>query len=211
VTGVVAGSAADEAGLVMGDIIRSVDGEVVRTPEQLRSAVAAKQPGDEVTITYERSNREYRVDVELGEASAVAPNATTPTPEATRPPRDTQSALDRLPPEIRERLQRDLDAGRLSPQEMQQFLRLYQARGDNVRVGEVVSVNPGTVSGFILTLEPNIGGNNVTVELNEKTTLMRGGTLIQPGDLKEEELVLVISMDGGQTAFAVLAFGVLPD
>ena len=57
------------AGIEVGDVIRSVDGQVVRTPEQLRAAVAAKAPGDSVSVTYERGDRELRAQVTL----AVAP------------------------------------------------------------------------------------------------------------------------------------------
>ena len=205
---VAAGSPAAEAGIGVGDIIRSIDGRVMRTAAELRSIIEAQQPGDEVSITYERAGRELRARVTLDEASAEAPGGTTPTPAAGATPSGTPG-LEILPPEVRERLQRELDAGRLSPQELQQFLRLYQARGENVRVGTVESVNPGIVNGtFILTLQPYGEGENVAVELNDRTSLLRAGTPIQPGNLRDDELVMVISMDGGQTAFGILAFGV---
>src|SRR5438105_3366723 len=44
------------AGIQAGDLIRAVDGKVVRTPEQLRSAVEAKAPGSQSTIAYERGD-----------------------------------------------------------------------------------------------------------------------------------------------------------
>jgi membrane-associated protease RseP (regulator of RpoE activity) len=205
VTRVTSTGPAASAGIQAGDIIRSVDGEVVRTPEQLRNAVEAKQPGNEVAITYERGSRELHARATLSDTPPDALGITTPVPGS----RPGAPGLESLPADVRERLQRELDAGRLTPQELQRFLRLYQARGDNARAGTVESVNPGFVSGtFILTLKPYAGGENVAVELNESTTVLRGGRRIQPGDLRKNELVLVISMDGGVTAFGVLATGV---
>jgi hypothetical protein len=77
-----------------------------------------------------------------------------------------------------------------------------------VRVGTVESVNPGIVGGtFILTVKPYAGGDNVAVELNQRTS-RPAGTTIQPGELRKSEIVMVISMDGGQTAYGVFATGV---
>ena len=47
---VIADSPADEAGLERGDRILAVDGEEVDSPEELRSAIAGRSPGDEVTL-----------------------------------------------------------------------------------------------------------------------------------------------------------------
>lgn len=48
-------TAAEEAGLTVGDTITAVDGDTVRTADQLRSAIAAHDPGDSVTITWTTS------------------------------------------------------------------------------------------------------------------------------------------------------------
>lgn len=48
-------TAAEEAGLAVGDTITAVDGETVRTADALRSAIAAHDPGDSVTITWTTS------------------------------------------------------------------------------------------------------------------------------------------------------------
>ncbi|HWJ08670.1 MAG TPA: trypsin-like peptidase domain-containing protein [Nocardioides sp.] len=46
------GSAAEDAGLSVGDTVTAVDGTTVRTADALRSAIAAHDPGDRVTITW---------------------------------------------------------------------------------------------------------------------------------------------------------------
>jgi membrane-associated protease RseP (regulator of RpoE activity) len=86
VTNVEEGGPAAEAGIEVGDYLRSVDGQVVRTPEQLRSAIASRSPGDEVTITYERADREHQARVSLGDAPANAQAGTNPTPSPQIPP-----------------------------------------------------------------------------------------------------------------------------
>jgi S1-C subfamily serine protease len=50
VAGVLSGSAAQSAGLVAGDVITSVDGQQVSSPEALQTAMEQYHPGDRVTI-----------------------------------------------------------------------------------------------------------------------------------------------------------------
>ncbi len=66
ITQVVTNSAAARAGLQVGDVITSVDGDEVTTPAQLAAAVAGQSPGDEVRIAYTRGNADRTVTVELG-------------------------------------------------------------------------------------------------------------------------------------------------
>jgi membrane-associated protease RseP (regulator of RpoE activity) len=73
---------AAKAGIQVGDSIQSVDGQVVRTPEQLRNAVEAKKPGTQVTLTYIRADQELRATVKLAEEPANAQIEVTPTPNA---------------------------------------------------------------------------------------------------------------------------------
>ena len=316
VTAVEADGPAAKAGIQVGDTVRSMDGAIVRTPEQLRAAAEAKKPGERVTITYERNDRELRAEVVLGDANAsAAANPTrTPVPSNTPVPgqpnipaqsrggrlgvtvqqitpqlqqrlnltRDSgvvvtevmpdspaaaagvqrgdvilaigatsvgtvqelqravlaapvnqpveisiqrgndqimlsqtlppQANLDGLgnliPEELRQRLQELIDGGAITAERLQQLLRLYQTRGDAIRVGNVESVNPGIVGGtFIITMTPLSGGSSVTVQTNQQTSIVRGTTSIQPGQLERGELLLVISMDNGQTAFQVLSLG----
>ena len=49
-----------------GDIIVEIDGRPVRTPEQLREAISAKKPGDEVTIEAYRGDEKRSFEVTLG-------------------------------------------------------------------------------------------------------------------------------------------------
>ena len=63
ITQVVADSAADRAGLSVGDIIRTVDGHVVTDMPSLTAIVRARQVGDKATVEFIRQNTEHRIEV----------------------------------------------------------------------------------------------------------------------------------------------------
>jgi putative serine protease PepD len=64
VTTVNPGAPAAEAGLRVGDAITKVDGKPVGSDE-LRTAIDAKQPGDTLTLTYERDGQAHTTTVTL--------------------------------------------------------------------------------------------------------------------------------------------------
>jgi S1-C subfamily serine protease len=65
---VVAGSPAERAGVRIGDVILAIDGEYVRTPEDLTARVRAMRPGDEVDLTISRGPDILPVHATLGAA-----------------------------------------------------------------------------------------------------------------------------------------------
>ena len=181
---------AAKAGIRAGDVIRAVDGQLVRTPEALRRLIEAKKPGTRVTLTYERGERELQAVVELGEAPADA--RIEATPAAGLP--------EGLAPQLRELLQRQLGRGDVDPEEL---LRLLQRNAsENVRLGKLVEANATS-----LKLAPLDGGDQVTLTLTPSTIIRRAGAAIKVSGLAPGEIVLVLSMDGGRTAFAVYAYG----
>jgi serine protease Do len=72
------GSPAERAGVKRGDILVSVDGKKVATPEELTELVRRHKPGDSVAIGRVRDGKEQRVNVLL--ESAPVPSARTPRP-----------------------------------------------------------------------------------------------------------------------------------
>jgi putative serine protease PepD len=60
------GSAASDAGLRAGDVVTSVNGTAVTSPQQLRSLVAAHKPGDTLSITIRRNGSTKTVKATLG-------------------------------------------------------------------------------------------------------------------------------------------------
>ena len=65
IAGVADGSPAAKAGLQSGDVITAIDGNDVTSPVAVRSAVQAKQSGDEISVTYTRNGSSNTVKVTL--------------------------------------------------------------------------------------------------------------------------------------------------
>ena len=63
------GSAADKAGLQKGDIITAVDGDEVKSTEELNAKKNKHSAGDEVVLTFVRDGEEEKVTVTLDEMS----------------------------------------------------------------------------------------------------------------------------------------------
>ncbi len=70
VTQVVAGSAADRAGVRIGDIITSVNGAPVKTPTDLRNAIALLRVGNQAELDLLRDGKPERVRAIIAETSA---------------------------------------------------------------------------------------------------------------------------------------------
>src|SRR3954468_4906334 len=66
VQSVTPGGAADKAGLQQNDVIKGIDGQAIKDPSALSSAVEAKKPGDKITIQIERNGLTQEIDVKLG-------------------------------------------------------------------------------------------------------------------------------------------------
>jgi len=60
------GSPAASAGLKAGDVITSFGGETIQSPDDLTAAVAAKAPGDKVSVTYVRTGNTQTTQVTIG-------------------------------------------------------------------------------------------------------------------------------------------------
>ena len=72
VTQVTPGSAAETAGLQIGDVIVSVDGDTVDGMLGLRNSIGLRDPGDEVTVGYVRDGSVRTATAILGERFSVA-------------------------------------------------------------------------------------------------------------------------------------------
>jgi putative serine protease PepD len=65
-----AGSAAEAAGLRVGDLITAIDGEPVESPDAVGDAIGGREPGDTIRITIVREGSEISVDAVLGSRQA---------------------------------------------------------------------------------------------------------------------------------------------
>jgi len=67
VNSVVAGSAAEHAGVRQADVITAIDGAPANDVNAFRNRIASLAPGTEVTLTVMRDNREQKIRATLGE------------------------------------------------------------------------------------------------------------------------------------------------
>ena len=67
------GAAAQQAGIVPGDRIVTIDGEAVRRPEDVIGAINRKRPGDTIELTMERGEETKTLQVTLGERTRLVP------------------------------------------------------------------------------------------------------------------------------------------
>ncbi|WP_199901542.1 DegQ family serine endoprotease [Neisseria weaveri] len=87
---VLPGSPAAQAGLQVGDIVRSVDGEVVRASSDLPVMVGSMQPGKEVTLGIWRKGKDLEAKVRLGSTTATV-NEGQANPQSQTNPQNIQS------------------------------------------------------------------------------------------------------------------------
>jgi hypothetical protein len=141
-------------------------------------------------------------------AGAVATPTQDPSPTVAieQPeglPDETWIKLDALPDKLRNDLLERYEAGSMQAGDIAVVIDDYENRNQGVRVGTVLEATDS-----MLRLEVYSTGERAEVLLDGETVLRRGHDDIAPGDLQPDELVLVVSRDGGQTAFSVTAFGV---
>jgi putative serine protease PepD len=70
VSDAVDGGPAADAGLEDGDVILEIDGEPAESVQDVRAAVDAKQPGDQMVLEVRRDGDTERIEVDLGERPA---------------------------------------------------------------------------------------------------------------------------------------------
>lgn len=90
VQGATDGSPALDAGIRQGDIIYSVDGTVVYSPNGLQNLIAQRRPRDRVTVRIYRDGSPRDITVRLGEATLTA------TPEVAEAAPELPAAEEKL-------------------------------------------------------------------------------------------------------------------
>lgn len=68
ITSVNGGSAAEKAGIKADDIVLKLDGKEVGEVGDFVMAIRAHKPGDKITLTIKRGDKEMEIKVTLGEA-----------------------------------------------------------------------------------------------------------------------------------------------
>jgi S1-C subfamily serine protease len=100
-------SPAERAGIRPDDVILSVEGEEITSPDHLGQVIGGMRPGTEVEIQVDRDRRLRVMDAVLGQRSGAAqsadvgPELIPPRPEASTPP-PPPPQFEQLPPPPRE-------------------------------------------------------------------------------------------------------------
>jgi S1-C subfamily serine protease len=81
VTEVGPGTPASKAGVRRGDVITKLDGKAIANPEELREAVRAVRPGQDLTISVARAGKSQEIKVRPEEASGDLRFGLPPLPE----------------------------------------------------------------------------------------------------------------------------------
>ena len=76
------GGPAEGAGLRQGDVLYSVGGEVVRSPNGLQGVIAQMRPGAQVTLQVYRDGSPLSIQIRLGEAPLNTTERPAPEPQA---------------------------------------------------------------------------------------------------------------------------------
>ncbi len=81
---VAGGSAAEKSGLKKGDIITKIDGREITSSADLVDEIGSHQPGDSISITYERKGKSYTTRAILDQASNFSGNGLISPPGEDR-------------------------------------------------------------------------------------------------------------------------------
>jgi S1-C subfamily serine protease len=68
---VVAGSGAEQAGLKVGDIVKTIDGQPVSGFQDLVLLISQYRPNDTVTLLIDRNQEELEIECTLGDRATV--------------------------------------------------------------------------------------------------------------------------------------------
>lgn len=71
VNGIAEDGAAKQAGIQKGDFITKINGVVVNSGPELQEQIANYKPGDKITVTYVRNNKEYATNLTLKNKSGT--------------------------------------------------------------------------------------------------------------------------------------------
>lgn len=72
VSGVEAGSSAELAGLLRGDVLTKIGSRAVQSVSEVRNAIGLLNVGDEVAVQFYREKELYQADVKVGESENIA-------------------------------------------------------------------------------------------------------------------------------------------
>ena len=137
VNDVLPGSPADIYGLQVDDIILDIDGQVVRNSVQATRAIGGIPPGEVVKFIYERNEKPYSLDVQIGERPEKY--------EIRKASAESQGLPPPPPPEDKAKPKVNIDTGLHVLDISAEFRSAINMRSDQVGI-YVEAVDPGSVA-----------------------------------------------------------------
>ena len=193
VNDVLPGSPADIYGLQVDDIILDINGQVVKNSVEATRAIAKVTPGEVAKFIYERDEKTYSLDVQIGERPEKY--------EIRKASAESQGLPPPPPPEDKSKPKVNIDTGihvlDISPE----FRSAINMRSDQVGV-YVEAVDPGSAAeqaGFKLGMVLlEAGGEPVTEVAKWKSIVLNTKEAQQDG------LIVNVRHKDGQESFMVL-------
>ncbi len=127
-------SPAGRAGLEIGDVVVALDGEEVENANDLTTALAERDPGDEVTLTVVRDGRRRNISVELGEFPRAEEGDNTTPVRSDDAAQLLGFSVEPLTRAIANRLDLDVEDGVI----INEVRRYSPAASAGIRPGQVV-------------------------------------------------------------------------
>lgn len=204
ITRVIDDSPADRGGLRKGDVVLSIAGRSVDSPDELASAVRAHDTGDEVTVRVFRDGERRSLTVRLGSRPGDRGRVEIETPKTPRAPRAPEPPEPPSPP--------DLDVFRFEHDD-------HDKDGDKVERRVFRFSNRGRLGVRIEDLNEDHGGaydrtggrGALVVEVVEDSPAEKAG--IKPGDVitrvgndridDSADLIQTLSGQSGRTTVEV--------
>ena len=137
VNGLLPGSPADVFGLQVDDIILDINGEVVKNSVEATRAIAKVTPGDMATFIYERDEKTYSLQVQIGERPEKY--------EIRKASAEAQGLPPPPPPEDKSKPKVNIDTGIHVLDISAEFRSAINMRSDQVGI-YVEAVDPGSAA-----------------------------------------------------------------
>lgn len=117
---------AEKAGLKKGDIVESIDGKEINSPDDLRKIVGEKSADDSISLSVKRGNEKLKIGVKLGRR---------PQREAAQPPRKNGGIPEYLAAQ-EQKLQSIVDGmAKVERAPFEEILRKCRAATVRIRIG----------------------------------------------------------------------------
>ncbi len=193
VNDILPGSPADIYGLQIDDIILDINGQVVKNSVEATRAVAKVKPGEIAKFIYERDEKTYSLDVQIGERPEKY--------EIRKASAEVQGLPPPPPPEDKSKPKVNIDTGIHVLDISAEFRSAINMRSDQVGV-YVEAVDPGSAAeqaGFKLGMVLlEAGGEPITEVAKWKSIVLNTKEAQQDG------LIVNVRLKDGRESFMVL-------